>query len=411
MNRKIIDLMTQRTAQLDAAQSALDAGNKEAYAAAMERVTNMNGEIQNLQNLESEQARVFSPAPSAAELRDMAEDRGAELMSGHVVNFTASEIRAAIRTLTPVENSTTLATGTLLLPSGAGSNVRDPIGNVVSSIVDQVSVIDLTGMGDYREPYLITESDAKGGKVTTNAGNARTASADPTFGVAKISPYELNVTQFVDRNISRLTPANYYDKIFGMAMRALRRKTAEMIANGDSQATPDFFGIKTAKNVVGAAIYATQNISAITESTLDDLFFAYGDDSMVGSGARLYLTKQDLKAFGNLRNSDKERVFKIHPDAGNPNSGTIEDGGNFIPYTILRDLTSLSTATAGASPIQTMFFGDPMNFELGLFGDYSIRVDDSIKGVERMTTILGDAMVGGNLIVDKGFVVATLPTA
>lgn len=26
-----------------------------------------------------------------------------------------------------------------------------------------------------------------------------------------------------------------------------------------------------------------------------------------------------------------------------------------------------------------------------------------------MLTILGDAMVGGNLIVDKGFVVATLP--
>ena len=46
-----------------------------------------------------------------------------------------------------------------------------------------------------------------------------------------------------------------------------------------------------------------------------------------------------------------------------------------------------------------------------LFGDYSIRVDESIKGVERMYTILGDAMVGGNLIVDNGMVVATLPQA
>ena len=50
-----------------------------------------------------------------------------------------------------------------------------------------------------------------------------------------------------------------------------------------------------------------------------------------------------------------------------------------------------------------------MNYELGLFGNYTVRVDESIKGVERMLTILGDAMVGGNLIVDKGFVVATLP--
>ena len=37
------------------------------------------------------------------------------------------------------------------------------------------------------------------------------------------------------------------------------------------------------------------------------------------------------------------------------------------------------------------------------------RVDESIKGVERMLTILGDAMVGGNIIRHKGFVVATLP--
>ena len=56
-----------------------------------------------------------------------------------------------------------------------------------------------------------------------------------------------------------------------------------------------------------------------------------------------------------------------------------------------------------------MLYGDPSNYEMGLFGDYSIRVDESIKGVERMVTILGDAMVGGNLIVHRGIVVATVP--
>jgi len=56
-----------------------------------------------------------------------------------------------------------------------------------------------------------------------------------------------------------------------------------------------------------------------------------------------------------------------------------------------------------------MVYGDPQNYELGLFGDYTVRVDESVKAVERMLTVLGDAMVGGNLIVDKGFVVATLP--
>lgn len=72
-------------------------------------------------------------------------------------------------------------------------------------------------------------------------------------------------------------------------------------------------------------------------------------------------------------------------------------------------MTSLSASKAGASDIQTMIYGDPMNFELGLFGDYSIRIDESVKAVERMNAILGDVMVGGNLIVKDGFVVATLP--
>ena len=55
-----------------------------------------------------------------------------------------------------------------------------------------------------------------------------------------------------------------------------------------------------------------------------------------------------------------------------------------------------------------MLYGDPANYELGMFGDFTVRVDESVKAVERMLTILGDAMIGGNLIVDKGFVVATV---
>ena len=333
----------------------------------------------------------------------MAEERGHALMTGHAVTFTADETRRAVM------NSITLATGTLVEPTGAGSNIRDPLGNVVSSIVDQVYVQNLNGMGSFLEPYVISELDAKGGKVTTNAGKARTTSADPTFGVAKISPYELNVTQFVDRNISRLSPADYYTKIYNMAMRAMRRKLAALIVNGDGQASPDMFGIKNAKNVAGAAIAANVDISAIDENLLDTLFFKYGSDEAIGQNARLLLNKADLAAIGKLRNSDKQRVFKINPTAGNPNTGTIEDGGNIVPYTIVSDLTALSASTAGSAAIQTMLYGDPANYELGLFGDYTVRVDDSVKAVERMVTILGDAMVGGNLIVDKGFVIANLP--
>lgn len=411
MRRKLIDLMNQRTNKVSAAEAALAAGNQEDYNSAMEQVRNMNTEIQQIQDLVAEQDRKFAQQPQdPQEAKDKAEERGNSLMKGDAVVFSPREVLQAIRPQL-VQNSVTLATGTIVQPTGAGSTIRDPLGNVASSIVDQVYVQDLTGMGSFLEPYVITETDAKGGKVTTNAGTARTASSDPTFGVAKISPYELNVTNYVDRNISRLSPASYYNKIFNMAMRAMRRKLAELIVQGDGQTSPDMYGIKNAKNVAGNAIFATANVSAVDVNLLDSLYFAYGSDEAIGAGARLLLSKADLKALGALRGTnEKRRLLEITPDAGNPNTGVIRDGGLMVPYTICSDLTSLSDSTASTTAdIQTMLYGDPMNYELGLFGDYSIRVDESIKGVERMYTILGDAMVGGNLIVDKGFVVATLP--
>ena len=270
----------------------------------------------------------MAKAPDPAEERDKAEERGSALMKGHKVTFEVPEVRKA---LWGVSKSITLGTGTLVQPTGAGTNIRDNLETTVSSIVDQVQVQDLTGMGSLLEPYVITESDAKGGKVTTNAGTARTASADPTFGVSKIAPYELNVTNYVDRNISRLSPANYYAKIYGMSMRAMRRKLAELIVNGDGQSTPDMYGMKNAKNQAGSAIFATENLTAINENTLDLLFYAYGGDEEIAGNARLFLNKADLKAFGQIRGTaDKNRVYKVHPDTGNPNIGMIEDGGNFV---------------------------------------------------------------------------------
>ena len=408
MRRELTEKLQERTALLEKAEGFLKEGKREDYRSQMEKVRNMNSEIDDLKGLIDEQDRKFmEKAPDFAEERDKAAERGNLLMKGEKISLSVPEVR---RALWGAEKAVTLATGTIVQPTGAGSIIHDSLNSRVSSIVDQVYVENLEGMGALLEPYVITETDAKGGKVSTNAGTARTASTDPTFGVAKIAPYELNVTNYVDRNISRLSPANYYAKIYAMAMRAMRRKLADLIVNGDGQATPDMYGMKTAKNQASSTIYATVNVSAIDENLLDELYFSYGGDEEVTGSARLFLNKADLKAIGKVRGTaDKNRVFKVHPDPSNPNTGTIEDGGTYIPYTIVSALTALTGADATSAAVQTMLYGSPLNYKLGLFGDYSIRVDESIKGVERMYTILGDAMVGGNLIVDKGFVVATVP--
>ena len=412
MRRELTQKLQDRTGLLEKAEGLLKEGSREEYRAEMEKVRALNGEIEDLKGLIQEQDRKFmEKAPDLAEEKDKAEERGNQLMKGQEVKFSALEVsKALFLPRAAVEKSVTVATGTLAQPTGAGTNIRDPLGNGVGAIIDQVYVQDLTGMSSYLEPYVISEVGASGADVGTSAGTARTASTDPTFGVAKIAPYELTTTSYVDRNISRLTPANYYAKVFSMALRALRRDTVKMIFNGDGQSTNnDMFGIKTAKNVAGNAIYATLEVDAVDADLLTELMFAYGGNEELGGNCRLYLNKADLLALGKLRGTnEKRRLFDIVPDAGNPNIGTIREGGTIVPYSIASTLTALSGSTAGAAAIQAMVYGDPMNYELGLFGDYTVRVDESVKAVERMLTILGDAMVGGNLIVDKGFVVATV---
>lgn len=395
IRQKLYELINQRSGLLQDAENALTANNQADYTAAMDKITNINKDIQNYQNLVAEQDRQIlnAPPPSGSEAQDMANERATALLRGDAVTFTTNEVRRFLY------NQTTLATGTLVEPVGAGSTINDPVGNVVPSIVDRVRTMDMTGLSAYQEPYVITELDAKGGKVDETAGTKRPASTSPTFGVAQINPYELSVTDFVDRNISRLTPANYYEKIYSMAMRAMRRELAKLIVNGDDAGSPTFYGITNAKNKAGSAIYATQALgSAVDVNTLDELYFAYGSDEMLGGQARLLLTKPTLKALGKLRGTnEKRRLLEIAPDMGNANSGTILDGGVVLPY----DLVSAVSDTK-------LLYGDPANFLVGLFGDYTVRVDESVKAEERLIAILGDAMVGGNLVVDKGFVVGTI---
>ena len=249
LREKLIDLSNQRTTQLEAANTAMEAGNTADYDSAMQQVTNLNTEIKRVQDLITEQERVIDARqPSQAELHDMAEDRANTLRNGGTVTFAQDEMRRFIR------NSVTLATETLAEPTGVDGAIRDAMGNVPGSIIDRVSVMDLTGLGNFLVPYAISDLTATGGKVKTNAGTARTAGSDPSLAYAELRPYEVNVTQYIDRNINRLTPVAYYNYIQSMAMRAMRRKVASLIVNGDGQSTPDMFGIKTAKNKAGAAI-------------------------------------------------------------------------------------------------------------------------------------------------------------
>ena len=391
MKRKLIALAADRKAALDAAEAALNAGKQEEYKSQMEKAANILTEINQVKDLiAAQELQVLTSQPSAAEARDIANERGIALAKHDSILLTNAEVFRALR------NAVTI-TGTLVQPTGTGTEIHDNQ-PAISSLLDMVRVEDMTGLSGWEEPYVISEFDGTVEDPVAKSGQARTDSSDPVMGISPIVPVEISTTSYVDRNISKLSPARYYEKVQQMALRALRRTAVGLIVNGAVKGGKTCYGIKNAKNTDGAAIIATDTYTAIDENTLAELYFGYGADTELGGGAVLQLTKDDLKALGELRGlNEKGRLFTITYQ-GNGNRGVIADGGVQIPYVLLPKNPNTGLAAGD------LIYGDPMNFLLGLFGGYEIRVDDSVKSIERMHTILGDVLLGGNVVEDKGFV-------
>ena len=124
----------------------------------------------------------------------------------------------------------------------------------------------------------------------------------------------------------------------------------------------------------------------------------------------MYLNKQDLIAFGDVRGtSNKNAVYEITPNPVNPNIGTIKDGGLTVQYCLVPTLTAHNGTAQTTSPVQTMIYGSPLNFEEAIFGDFGVRVSDEYKFAEGLLTVMGEIMADGAVAVDKGFVVITIP--
>jgi len=351
---------------------------------------------EQLAALDQPQQRGFSPIAtfgvSGKEEKEV-EQRAKNLVETNRMTIEGAEARSIL-----------LGTGTLAKPTKA-SGINDAQ-NTVSSIVDQVRVEDATGMGEDKAAYVksIQNADmAEDGKAS--------AESDPVFRSAAIKPFLVDTLTYVSREIRKQTNVKYAEKVQECAMQALRTKAAKLIISGNGSTQP--YGIINAVNTeeTPEAIYDTLTVdaAAIDEKTLRNIVFAYGGNENIGANAVLYLNKADLIAFGDVRGtSEKKAVYEIIPNGTNPNTGIIKDGGLSVPYCINSECKALTGAVKGSAPVKTMVYGDPTNYKLDLFGDYEVRVSEDYKFGERMLAVLGEVMLGGNITVDKGFVVVTL---
>lgn len=389
---RLNDLKNQRAAILENAEQELNAGNTAEYKAQLEKAQALNPQIEDLNNLVKECDRydIVHAPKFGNDAKDMLE-MGKMLMAGERVGFASNIVKQAL-----VSNAATVFSGDLVTPTGGSSHINDGHNAQVSGLIDQVRVETFDGLTGWEESYLKDIQTATTGKPETVGGTTRSDSA-PTWRKAKLLAHEVQTTAFVDRNISRLSPAAYAAKTQSYALTALRREVNKLIINGDGAESPEVFGFINAKNTKGENIFdIAATVTAINEDTLRSLVFGYGGDEEVSANARLVLDKVNLEALGKIKVAvdDHRPLYEISQSG---NTGTIKSGGLIVPYTI-----------ASAIGSKKLAYGDPMSYLLALFGSYTVRVDESVKSVERMIAILGDVLMGGNLTSDKGMLIASL---
>lgn len=129
----------------------------------------------------------------------------------------------------------------------------------------------------------------------------------------------------------------------------------------------------------------------------------YGGDDAVEGGGVLLLNKDDLIAFGDVRGTnEKKAVYEIEFDDGSTTTGIIKDGGLAVRFCIDNALSALS-ASGTAAGKYCMVYGKPLAYQLDLFGPYSVEVSKDYKFAEGLLAVMGEAMIGGNVISYNGF--------
>lgn len=312
------------------------------------------------------------------------EARAREFMETRRNTVSAEEVRALL-----------VSSGTVATPTGV-SGIHDQPGNGVSSIVDLVNVVPCVGMGSNKVAYLATDVAEAGVQTEGSA----VANKEGVFAYVTITPTSIGCYAQISKQAKKQSPLIYQTKVNDLALKSLRKKAVGLIVAA-MQAS-------TLVDEVAATLDAN-NKGVINEKTLRNLVLAYGGDEDVVGSAVLFLNKADLTAFGDVRGTnEKGAVYEITPDGANPNMGTIKDGGLAVRYCIVSALTACAGTAKGAAKKPTMYYGNPKCFELDLFSDYEVRVSEDFAFTSLMDTIVGDAEIGGDVVVKKGFVTLSI---
>lgn len=339
---------------------------------------NGDGEEEEKPDEEQARARNFKPGTAVrsfdlrgGEKRASMEKRAKTFSTSGRMSIEAEETRAVL-----------VSSGNIATPTGV-SGVNDSLDRV-SSIVDMVKVENCVGMGANKVAY-----EKSGATAANKTEGAAAGESNPEFGFVEITPKTVAVLSKISKEVRRQSPLNYTQKVEKSALNALRKAAAKVITD------------KIKASTLTAAVEA----SAIDDKTLRNIALNYGGNDSIEGSAVLFLNKADLIAFGDVRGTnEKKAVYEITPDADNPNTGVIKDGGLSVRYCLNGECAALSASGTAAAAV-TMFYGNPHCCELDLFSAYEVTLLEERFADQGMLGINGDVQLGADVVVDKGFVV------
>ena len=386
MKEKLQKMLTTKQEQRDMLnKSLIESDDKEERAAIGETLSKLAEEIREVEEMLND---VDKPAEQQAASADPENnennERGMKVMetmdmrnenNGKEVEARAKQLHENGKAV--INNSEARAVlvsaGKLATPTEV-AGINDILGARVSSIVDMVKVVDASGMGAYKVAYQLTDAAA-----ATTAEGDEYHNSEPTFDFVEIKPQTETVLSYISKQARKQTPLAYAAKVNESALIALRRRAAAIITT----------------NLLASKLNVSLAATALDETFLRKVALSYGGDESVVGAAVLQINKEDLITLGDVRGSDKKPVYEITPDAGNPNTGIIKDGGLSVHYVINSNLAGKQV------------YGQMKNFELALFSDYEINVSEDFAFNKGLLAISGDVELGGDVTVQGGFVVAS----
>lgn len=281
--------------------------------------------------------------------------------------------------------SVTIASSNIILPEHQADTLATYPFQTVTSFMDMVNVINLDGGETYEKAFVKDY-----GTAGTTAEGADYTTAEPTFGYATMSKAKITAYAELSEEVLKLPALNYEAEVTKGIEVALKKKMAQQAIAG-AGTTNTFKGI-TAENVEALEAKDVVEISAITDTTLDEILYSFGgDEEVMGTGV-LVLNKLDLKKFATLRNTDGTKTYNVDYKAQ-----TI-DG---IPYVINSNLTALDATEAGKT---CMLFGTPKGYDVTIFSPVEVMRSTDFKFKQGIVCYKASVFASGNVGSYRSFV-------